>query len=166
MLVSTLVSAVALFTASANGLPRPGSTVYTPASDLSKLATMMPQSDLPAPDGQLKYVVLGVGTQNYTCTTGDPNAAPGTTGAVGKAHSLLVKYAMLTICSLPLRHRHLTQQRSLGQDEDWFHLPSCACPQLPPPDLPVVPQDARLQPARRYPRVQASQRQRHAYLCL
>jgi hypothetical protein len=119
MLVSTFVSAVALFTASANGLPRPGNpTAYTPASNLSKLATMMPESDLPAPDGQLKYVVLGVGTQNYTCTTGDPNAAPGTTGAVGKAHSLLVKYAVLTSCSLPVRHRHFTQQRPLGQDED------------------------------------------------
>jgi hypothetical protein len=86
MLVSTLVSAITLFTASANGLPAPPSTAgtYTPASDLTTLAGMMPESDLPAPTGQLKYVVLGVGTQNYTCTSGDPDAVPGTTGALGK----------------------------------------------------------------------------------
>lgn len=83
--LSTALSAIALFTTSTNALPKPGKpTVYTPASDLSNLAKLMPTSALPVPDGQLKYVVLGIGTQNYTCTSGDPNAAPGTTGAVGK----------------------------------------------------------------------------------
>jgi hypothetical protein len=49
----------------------------------------MPQSLLPAPAGRLKYVVLGVGTQNYTCN-GDENDAPGTTGAMGKRSTRLV----------------------------------------------------------------------------
>jgi hypothetical protein len=85
--LSTTISVFALLTTTANALPpRPGkqSATYTPASDLSKLATLMPTSALPAPAGQLKYVVLGLGTQNYTCTSGSPDAAPGTTGALGK----------------------------------------------------------------------------------
>jgi hypothetical protein len=84
--VSTALSAIALFTASTHALPRPGkqSDTYTPAKDLSKLAKLMPTSALPVPDGPLKYVVLGIGTQNYTCSTGNPDAAPGTTGALGK----------------------------------------------------------------------------------
>jgi hypothetical protein len=89
MLVATIsaaVSAIALFTTTGNALPWPGkhSTTYTPASDLSKLARLMPTSALPPPTGQLKYVVLGIGTQNYTCTSGNPDAVPGTTGALGK----------------------------------------------------------------------------------
>jgi hypothetical protein len=84
MFVVTLsaVLSVALFSASTTALPWPGKQTYTPTSDLSKLAKLMPESDLPVPDGQLKYVVLGIGSQNYTCT-GSPDAAPGTTGAVG-----------------------------------------------------------------------------------
>jgi hypothetical protein len=31
----------------------------------------------------LKYVLLGVGTQNYTCSSEDKTIAPGTTGTVG-----------------------------------------------------------------------------------
>lgn len=89
MLFSTLSSAVsvlAIFTSSVNGLPPPVKPVkYTPARDLSKLAKLMPQNGLPAPDSELKYVVLGLGTQNYTCVSGNENDAPGTTGATGKS---------------------------------------------------------------------------------
>jgi hypothetical protein len=43
----------------------------------------MPKSTLATPAGHLKYVVLGLGTQNYTCISGNDADAPGTTGAVG-----------------------------------------------------------------------------------
>jgi hypothetical protein len=56
---------------------------YAPARPLNKLASLMPQSSLATPAGQLKYVVLGLGTQNYTCAGGDELATPGTTGATG-----------------------------------------------------------------------------------
>lgn len=82
--ISATVSALALVACSVNALPAKQQTPYTPAPNLDKLAKLMPKSALPAPDGlQLKYVVLGIGTQNYTCATGDENAAPGTTGATG-----------------------------------------------------------------------------------
>jgi hypothetical protein len=92
--LSTAVSAIALFTTSGNAMPWPGkqSATYTPASDLSKLAKLMPTSALPAPVGQLKYVALGLGTQNYTCTSGNPDAVPGTTGALGKKPPILREY--------------------------------------------------------------------------
>ncbi|KAJ8107872.1 hypothetical protein OPT61_g8569 [Boeremia exigua] len=53
------------------------------AGDLSMLAELMPESMLPPPGSsrELKYVLLGVGTQNYTCASGDESSAPGTTGA-------------------------------------------------------------------------------------
>jgi hypothetical protein len=97
--LSTALSAVILFTSSTNALPRPGKqpTTYTPAADLSKLAKLMPTSALPVPDGQLKYVVLGLGTQNYTCLSGSPDAAPGTTGALGKIYQeIIMQNAVLT----------------------------------------------------------------------
>ena len=86
MLSSTITTALVLLTASARALPWPGQpTVYSPSGDLSKLAKLFPQSALPAPDGQqLKYVLLGIGTQNYTCATSDDTTVPGTTGALGK----------------------------------------------------------------------------------
>jgi hypothetical protein len=89
MLFSTLATAF-IFASPASALPRPGQpTTYAPASNLNKLAKLFPQSALPCPDASLdlKYVVLGIGTQNYTCTSGDQNAAPGTTGAFGKQTS-------------------------------------------------------------------------------
>ncbi|KAH7412333.1 hypothetical protein DE146DRAFT_275877 [Phaeosphaeria sp. MPI-PUGE-AT-0046c] len=91
--LSTAVSAIALFATSTSALPWPGKqpAAYTPASDLSKLAALMPTSDLPVPDGQLKYVVLGIGTQNYTCTSGNPEAAPGTTGALAALYDIGTK---------------------------------------------------------------------------
>lgn len=66
------------------GPPQPAKPYATP--NLQKLMAIMPKSGLPTPDGlQLKFVGLGIGTQNYTCTTGVPTAEPGTTGAVGKS---------------------------------------------------------------------------------
>lgn len=87
--LAAAASALTLLTGSVTGLALPGKQVYTPSSNeqnLAKLQALMPKSALPAPDGlQLKYVLLGIGTQNYTCLTGDENAAPGTTGATGKS---------------------------------------------------------------------------------
>jgi hypothetical protein len=86
MLLSALTTAF-IFATSASALPYGGKpTTYAPANNLNKLAKLFPQSALPSPDAtlNLKYVVLGIGTQNYTCTSSDPNAAPGTTGAFGK----------------------------------------------------------------------------------
>ncbi|CAO2650009.1 Nn.00g013010.m01.CDS01 [Neocucurbitaria sp. VM-36] len=81
--------ALVLLAGSATALPWPGQpTTYTPARDLSKLAKLFPQSALPAPNEELKYVLLGIGTQNYTCSTGDETAAPGTTGAVATLYDI------------------------------------------------------------------------------
>ncbi|KAF1931190.1 uncharacterized protein M421DRAFT_90280 [Didymella exigua CBS 183.55] len=86
------VSALVLSTGSVTALALPSKQVYTPSDNfekLSKLQALMPTSALPAPDGlQLKYVVLGIGTQNYTCLTGDENAAPGTTGATAQLYDI------------------------------------------------------------------------------
>ena len=86
MLFSAITTAL-LFAASAAAaaLPRPGKPQqYTPARSLNNLAKFFPQSARQAPvDLDLKYVVLGIGTQNYTCGS-DESAAPGTTGAFGK----------------------------------------------------------------------------------
>lgn len=68
-----------------------GLTIALPAErtlmqtiDMDQLISYMPKSDLPTPYGlRLKYVLLGVGTQNYTCQAGNEDAAPGTTGAKG-----------------------------------------------------------------------------------
>lgn len=87
MLFSTTTAAFALLTTTATALPWPSQpTSYTPSSSLSKLAKLFPQSALPPPSDtqELKYVLLGIGTQNYTCGS-DETAAPGTTGALGKS---------------------------------------------------------------------------------
>lgn len=71
--------AAAAFVSTADALPQPP----RPAS-LNNLAKKMPQNSMTAPTGlELKYVLLGVGTQNYTCLTGDQAVAPETTGATG-----------------------------------------------------------------------------------
>ncbi|KAF3007663.1 hypothetical protein E8E13_008972 [Curvularia kusanoi] len=86
--LSGTVVALALLAGSVTALPAK-QTPYTPAPNLDNLAKLMPKSDLPTPDGlQLKYVVLGMGTQNYTCLTDDENAAPGTTGAVAQLYDI------------------------------------------------------------------------------
>jgi hypothetical protein len=58
-------------------------STHTPANSLNKLASVMPRSALAKPAGELKYVVLGLGTQNYTCVPGEEHATPSTTGATG-----------------------------------------------------------------------------------
>jgi hypothetical protein len=80
------ISGIALFAAPicASSWPGRSQPTYTPAWSLSKLSKLLPTSTLPTPDGELKYVLLGVGTQNYTCTSSGPDATPGTTGATGK----------------------------------------------------------------------------------
>ena len=60
---------------------------YSSVDNISELVNFMPASTLPSPTDlglSLKYVLLGIGTQNYTCTSGDENDVPGTTGATGK----------------------------------------------------------------------------------
>ncbi|RAR15474.1 hypothetical protein DDE83_001115 [Stemphylium lycopersici] len=61
---------------------------HVPTRPLDRLASMMPHSSLATPAGQLKYVVLGLGTQNYTCASGDELAAPGTTGATATLYDV------------------------------------------------------------------------------
>ena len=62
----------------------PAERTFMQAIDMDKLVRYMPESDLATPYGlRLKYVLLGVGTQNYTCPAGNEDVAPGTTGATG-----------------------------------------------------------------------------------
>ncbi len=95
---SAALTALALIASSVNALPTKQAQTYAPSNNLDNLAKLMPKSALPAPDGlQLKYVVLGIGTQNYTCATDDENAVPGTTGATGKTpHPNLLRTLQLT----------------------------------------------------------------------
>jgi hypothetical protein len=65
-------------------MPVKSASTYAPVADLSELAKQIPQSALPVPSSQLKYVVLGLGTQNYTCISGNESDVPGTVGAVGE----------------------------------------------------------------------------------
>lgn len=82
--LSTVVMAVAAFTSTADALPQ-----WPRGTSLTTLAKKMPSNSLPAPTGlELKYVLLGVGTQNYTCLTGDETVAPDTTGATAKLYDL------------------------------------------------------------------------------
>lgn len=112
MLYSTAAKPLALLLAAVNALPLSDDLAftYTPARRLDKLAAYFPQSALPEPEGkQLKYVVLGVGTQNYTCGS-DDNAAPGTTGAVATLYDIgtklnddpMAKWKIATISPLAL----------------------------------------------------------------
>ncbi|KAF2682944.1 hypothetical protein K458DRAFT_390220 [Lentithecium fluviatile CBS 122367] len=77
--------ALSLFAPSAAAWPK-----YPRATGLDALASKMPQSTLPAPtaDLKLKYVLLGLGTQNYTCTAGNDSAVPFQPGAVAKLYDI------------------------------------------------------------------------------
>ncbi|KAK7177469.1 golgi membrane protein [Paraphaeosphaeria sporulosa] len=82
--LSTAIMAVAAFTSTVDAFPQPPG-----ATSLSTLAKKMPANTLPAPTGlELKYVLLGVGTQNYTCLTGNASDVPDTTGAAAKLYDL------------------------------------------------------------------------------
>ncbi|KAF1950493.1 hypothetical protein CC80DRAFT_554252 [Byssothecium circinans] len=81
--LSTVATALFFLTSSITAKPTPPR-----APNLNSLAAKIPLSGLPKPDGlELKYVLLGVGTQNYTCTK-NATAVPGTTGAVAKLYDL------------------------------------------------------------------------------
>ncbi|KAL6149766.1 hypothetical protein ACJQWK_02933 [Exserohilum turcicum] len=84
---------------------------HTSKNALRNLASIMPQSSLETPVGQLKYVVLGLGTQNYTCSSGNELAVPGTTGATATLYDigsqlstnlLAARWKLPTISSLAL----------------------------------------------------------------
>jgi hypothetical protein len=79
--VFTLLTTSLKGSAHALSLTKKVTPPYLPAAALDNLAKAMPQSSLVAPTRLLKYVVLGLGTQNYTCAS--ESAVPGTTGAIG-----------------------------------------------------------------------------------
>ena len=55
------------------------------AANVSSLVNLIPASTLPCPDGlELKYLLLGIGTQNYTCLSEDEGATPENAGAIGE----------------------------------------------------------------------------------
>ncbi|KAF2185985.1 hypothetical protein K469DRAFT_707167 [Zopfia rhizophila CBS 207.26] len=95
MLSSTLsaaVMALSLLTSAVTAVPTWGPPWGHPdpragqTPNLSRLK--MPQNTLPPPTGlQLKFVGLGLGTQNYTCGS-DGTAQPGSNGAVAKLYDL------------------------------------------------------------------------------
>ncbi|KAF2133686.1 hypothetical protein P153DRAFT_352955 [Dothidotthia symphoricarpi CBS 119687] len=128
--LSTAVASLALFTGSVSAVPTPNTAVYKPAKDLSRLAKLFPQSDLPSPtDGQvLKYVALGLGTQNYTCLTGDENAVPGTTGALATLYDIgtslnydpIAKWKIGSISALALSLSVRPQQLDLNLRSQGF----------------------------------------------
>ncbi|KAF2011041.1 hypothetical protein BU24DRAFT_51818 [Aaosphaeria arxii CBS 175.79] len=85
--LSTAAMALSILAPTVAAVPTPGPQKGN--TGLTKLAARMPKSALPAPDGlQLKFVGLGIGTQNYTCKPGNDTAEPGTTGAVAKLYDL------------------------------------------------------------------------------
>ncbi|KAF2203164.1 hypothetical protein GQ43DRAFT_367510 [Delitschia confertaspora ATCC 74209] len=71
----------------------------------------MPENTLPPPgDLQLKYVVLGIGTQNYTCVTSDSSSVPVSIGAIANLYDIgtrlsndpLASYKLPTLSGLAL----------------------------------------------------------------
>jgi hypothetical protein len=82
MLQQTLLPTILLALSSAV------SAVALPKSNIQArtLTVVLPSSGLPAPTGSLKYIALGLGTQNYTCasTPGSTTAAPVAIGAVAR----------------------------------------------------------------------------------
>ncbi|KAF2475250.1 uncharacterized protein BDR25DRAFT_214008 [Lindgomyces ingoldianus] len=88
--ISTAILALSIFASTVTGAPwkSPYGGQPKPRSPaLSKLQLKMPATTLPPPTGlQLKFVGLGIGTQNYTC---DNDTAPvGTTGALATLYDL------------------------------------------------------------------------------
>ncbi|KAF2704715.1 hypothetical protein K504DRAFT_110386 [Pleomassaria siparia CBS 279.74] len=112
MRFSTL-SAVLVLASSAIAMPSwpYGRPLVPRGITLDSLASQMPTSTLPAPKGLvLKFVGLGVGTQNYTCPGNDDTAVPGTTGALARLYDLgtalnadpMAKWKISTISALAL----------------------------------------------------------------
>ncbi|KAF2503130.1 hypothetical protein BU16DRAFT_555149 [Lophium mytilinum] len=83
-----------------------------PRNDGSQVLVMQqPDNSLPGPTGLvLKYILLGIGTQNYTCAAPGSTAAPGTTGATATLYDLgtklisdpLAKWKINTLSGLAL----------------------------------------------------------------
>jgi hypothetical protein len=75
----------ALFAVSLLTLPINGTPVRKPHANPSTLNNLViPSSTLPPPTGLvLKFVGLGIGTQNYTCATPSSTAVPASDGALG-----------------------------------------------------------------------------------
>ncbi|TID26811.1 Deoxyhypusine synthase [Venturia nashicola] len=72
--ISSTISAAAL-------LPKP-----SPQRSPRGQSLILPASGLPSPTGGLKYIAVGLGTQNYTCaaTPGSSTAAPVSVGALAR----------------------------------------------------------------------------------
>lgn len=82
--ISSAILALSTLVPSAAAMPTWGQQPNYKNPNLAKLQSIMPKSTLPAPDNlRLKFVGLGIGTQNYTCLAGE--VVPGTTGAVGQS---------------------------------------------------------------------------------
>ncbi|KAK7178305.1 hypothetical protein PSPO01_15646 [Paraphaeosphaeria sporulosa] len=79
--------AIAAFTSTVNAFPQqPGVT------SLSTLAKKMPTNTLLVPTRlELKYVLLGIGTQNYTCLTSNALDVPNMTRVAAKLYDLSIR---------------------------------------------------------------------------
>ncbi|KAF2871583.1 hypothetical protein BDV95DRAFT_594669 [Massariosphaeria phaeospora] len=102
--LSTAMTALAMVS-TAGAIPTWGRPVPRADPKVAELLKLMPSSALPKPVGQLKYVVLGLGTQNYTCLSGSDTAVPDTTGATAVLFDLGTalskdRYAQFKIGSL------------------------------------------------------------------
>lgn len=64
----------------------------------------LPASALPPPPGTLKYIALGVGTQNYTCATSTSSSIPVAIGAVATLSNIrtLVQVNPASVPSIPV----------------------------------------------------------------
>ncbi|KAL9054863.1 MAG: hypothetical protein Q9162_003895 [Coniocarpon cinnabarinum] len=84
---SLLASFILFFmTVSARPIPDLGSDIMRRLAAIIRGAqanTVPPVSTLPAPDSTLalKYIAMGLGTQNYTCATSDESSSPKAVGA-------------------------------------------------------------------------------------
>src|SRR4051812_11984123 len=91
------ILAMSLFTSTISASPTWGQPKWpqhpNPRSQSPNLSNLkMPENSLPTPTGlQLKFVGLGIGTQNYTCSA-NGTATPASIGALGKFLSALFHY--------------------------------------------------------------------------
>ena len=87
-IISVLSSLLLARAVLASPTPLPAFTVGS--GDVSNLALPEGGLGLPQPDLALKYVLLGVGTQNYSCPDGrkDRDASPTATGAIADLYDL------------------------------------------------------------------------------
>jgi hypothetical protein len=93
MFSSTLANAalvLSLLAPTISGLPTAEPTWGGDKGGASLSKLKMPSSSLPAPESskELKYVVLGIGTQNYTCASSDALAIPAGNGAIATLYDI------------------------------------------------------------------------------